>query len=219
MALTPEMEAALQQYGVTPFLAIRITLPTYTIRILDGAATLVIAGETFTGSDPTYGTLASVDSTASGIVSEAPNMRIVMNPPTNTAAADLADPLVQGSPVSLLIGLVNPLTGIVVPSPMTEFYGELDLPILHVDHGSRQLEYEIVSVFERMFEIGEGVAFSNSFHKSIYPGEDGLQYVTGVGIQIPWGADSPRPNITNIMPGNTLPAGNTIQDAVRGFFF
>nr|AGU09962.1 hypothetical protein [uncultured organism] len=95
----------------------------------------------------------------------------------------------QGSPVYIYVGAVNPATGAVVPDPYLLAALELDVPILHKEENSRSLEYECVSVFERLFETDEGARLSPGFHKSIWPGELALDDVTGVAQTFYWGVE------------------------------
>ena len=54
---------------------------------------------------------------------------------------------------------------------------------------------EAVSVWERLFDDGEGVRLTNAYHQSAWPGELGFEFVTAVQRQLPWGADTPRPSV------------------------
>src|SRR3546814_20326641 len=88
----------------------------------------------------------------------------------------------QGSVVSLWLAAVDRATGAVIPEPLLLFTGELDQPTLTVDKGSRELEFECVSGFERLFDNEEGLRLADSWHQSVWPGEMGLANVTGIKI-------------------------------------
>jgi len=170
-----------------------------TIRLLDGAGSVSFnAGggvETFTGSDPVFGVLSAIDEIADGVGDEAPGLSITLLPASDAAAVDLANPTMQGSPVTLWLGAVDRATGAVIADPLMIFYGELDQPTLVIDKGVRELEFECVSGFERMFENDEGARLADSFHQNVWPGETGLAQVTGITRTIYWGVEAPRATV------------------------
>lgn len=187
MALTAAMETALDGAAVTLFVAVKIELPGATIRLCDGAGMVSIGGELFTGIDDTYGVLAGLDAVTDGIDSEAPRCRISLHPPSPLAgAAFLADD-VQGAAVTLWEGVVDPVTGIVVDGADTFFVGEIDLANMTIPAGGLVVELDCNSVFERFFDDNEGARLSPAWHKSFWPGELGLDMITGVTRKLPWG--------------------------------
>ena len=146
-------------------------------------------GRTFTGKDGTFGTISAVETISDGFGDSAPAVSITFLPASDAAAADLAAPTMQGSPVYIYAGAVNPVTGAVIPDPHLLALMELDVPTLHKETNSRSLEYECVSVFERLFETDEGARLAPGFHKSIWPGELALDEITGVTQTIFWGVE------------------------------
>ena len=199
--LAHDLDLELAKVGVTVFGAVEIVLPSHTLRLLDGAGRAVINGSLYTGRDATYGVLASVDTIGDGIDDSAPAARITLMPPSETATAILADPAAQGGQVTLLFGAIDAATGLVIADPYVVFVGELDVATVMVDQNERSLQYDVVSVFERLFDQDEGVRLNGPWHASIWPGELGLQYVSAIQQQMPWGADGPRPTlITDVTP-------------------
>jgi hypothetical protein len=97
----------------------------------------------------------------------------------------------QGSRVTVLVGVVDPATGIAIGTPEVLFLGEIDVPTLRLGEKSRQVEFTVVSVFERLFEVDEGERASDGFHQSIWPGELGLSLVNGTEEKLWWGAKAP----------------------------
>lgn len=192
MPLETAMAAALEGQHALLFTAVEIQLPSETLRLLDGAGAVTFGGRTFVGQDPALGVLASIEALTDG-GEEAPSVRIAVLPPTNTAMATLADPLAQGGAVFIWLGVMAPTTGAVVGEPELLFAGEIDVPVLEVGRGQRLLTLDCVSIFDRFFEDREGVRLTNSFHQSVWPGELGLEFVTGVKRQMPWGSDQVRP--------------------------
>jgi hypothetical protein len=87
----------------------------------------------------------------------------------------------------------------VVPDPYLLFDGVIDVPVLSFSEGSRQVAFDVVSNFERLFLDDEGSRLSPAAHKSIWPGETGLDDVTGIVRQVLWGPGDP---ITGSAPGS-----------------
>ena len=195
MALTLAHDAALSAPAVTIFCALEIVLPTGPLRLLDGAGTVTFGGRTFTGRDPVFGALATLEIDGDGMDGEAPELTAVIHPPSNTAAAILANPAQQGAVVSLWMGVLDPVSGLVVPDPDLLFVGEVDVPELSVGEDTRALSIRCVSIFERFFEVQEGVRLNDAFHQSIWPGERGFEYAVDLERQLPWGQDAPAPGV------------------------
>lgn len=191
MSLTPQVTAALAEPAIGMFCAIRLTYPTFTLRLLDGAAVLVLNGETFTGYDETYGALIGLENITDGGSDQAPRARIILNPPTNAALAALAAPDAQGSRVEIWEGVFNTATGLVIPDADLAFDGEVDQPVYSPK--SRNLTLDCNSSFEGFFSVQEGVRLTDSWHQSIWPGERGLEYQTAIRSTLPWGSEVARP--------------------------
>lgn len=206
----PVLTAALSQPVITFFGAIKIQLPSGTIRLLDGAGVIVIGGETYTGEDPNFGTINSIDQIAENIGDEAPELILSLYPKDGAAAATLASPAMQGSLVTVLFGALDTATGLPIGTPEVVFLGEIDIPTLSSETNSRSVEFTIVSVFERMFENEEGIRASDGYHQSIWPGELGLQYMTGTGGKLYWATNKPA--------GTYSPNGGSYGGG-RGFEF
>lgn len=190
-SLTPQMDAALAAASPTWFGAVRIDLPDHTLRLLDGAGFAVFDGGTYVGRDPVYGVLAAIDEISDGVGDEAPAIGLSLHPASDAAAADLASPAMQGSKVSIFVGAIDRASGLVVPDPELLFVGELDVPTLRSTRNGRSLELEVVSTFERFFADDEGARLADGFHRSVWPGEQGLAFVTGVEKTVYWGMDAP----------------------------
>lgn len=198
--LSPGLDTALAGAHVLLFVAVEIVLPGATIRLLDGPGNVQIFGNAYAGEDPTYGVLGPVEAISDGTDAEAPRISISLFPPTTAAAVTLAAGNAQGSAVNVYFGALNPATGLVVDDPDLIFVGEIDVPILRVAKGSRVLEYEVASVWDRFFRNDEGARLTDAFHQSIWPGERGFEYVTEVQRQLPWGVDGPRPSVIRDIP-------------------
>jgi hypothetical protein len=195
---TMQMDAELAKPAATIFGAIEILLPGYALRLVDGAAVLSFGGEVFSGRDPTFGTLDSIDPISDGSGDTAPEISVTLLPASDASSSALAAADMQGSQIALWLGAINPDTGSVIPDPYLLFLGELDVPTLEADEHTRQLLYSAVSVFERFFQGDEGQRLSPTWHESVWPGEKGFSAVTGVENPVYWGTDAPAPTVSTV---------------------
>jgi len=209
----PTLTAALAEDGVTMFCAVRIALPSYTLLLLDGAGQVTFNSETYIGLDPNFGALDSVDVISGGEGDQAPELSLVIAPPSATAAATLSSPNMQGSQVYIYVGAINPATGLVRGAPELKFMGEIDVPTLTSSNGQRSLEYSIISVFDRLFDVDEGIRASDGWHQSIWPGERGLEYMTGTDKNLYWGGKPPATTQASSPAFGRLTAGQYAQYA------
>lgn len=195
-ALTPQLDIALRSANPTIFGALSFALPGYTLNLLDGAGQVSFGGKTFLGEDATFGVLSDVEELTDGAGDSAPSFTITLIPSDTAAAATLAAPTMQGASVQLFIGALNPATGLAIPDPHLVFSGEIDVPTLHADEAGRRVEYEVTSVLERLFEDDESARLSPGHHRSIFPAEAGLDFVTGVDQPVYWGIATPANVVT-----------------------
>lgn len=187
------LKNALAQPAPLLFGALKIELPNHTIRLLDGSAVLQIGAETYAGIDELFGTLGGLSDLSEEIGDESPEVTVTMMPPDVSAAAVLSHPDMQGSVATIMVGAADPMTGAVIGAPEILFLGEIDVPTIGVDEsGARTVEFTIVSVFERLFEVEEGQRASNGWHQSIWPGELGLEFMTGTDVNLYWGVKPPK---------------------------
>ena len=193
--MDPALKSALSQPSVLLFGALKIELPSYTLRLVDGSANIVIGGETYVGQDATFGTIAEMSELTEEIGDSAPEITVALFPPDVTATAVLSHPSMQGSRATLMVGAVDPISGIAIGAPEILFMGEIDVPTITLEqNGARKVEYTIVSVFERLFEVEEGQRASNGWLQSIWPGDLGLEHMTGTDVNLYWGAKPPQGN-------------------------
>ena len=184
--LPPALAAALA--GDRPLLVgmVEIDLPSYTLRLLDGAAELMIGGVKWTGRDPIYGVLDTIKGLSDQVGDQAPSVEIGLIPATTASLATLMDPSVQGSAVTISLASVDMATGIVTPTYVL-FSGELDVPTVTWGANDRRLAYKCGSVADRLFATEEGRRLSDAFHQKVWPGEAGLAFMTEVEQEVDWG--------------------------------
>jgi hypothetical protein len=192
----PALTAALAVDGVWLFGAIRIDLAGIGGRpgplcLIDGAGRLTINGEVYSGSDDVFGSIESIDAISEAEGEEAPEIRLSMLAPQAGGAAQLANPAMQGREVRVMVGAMNPHTGLVIGQPEVKFLGEIDVPTLEVSEAGRRVEFSIVSVFERLFEVEDGSRAQDGWHQSYHPGERGFEFMTGTDKNLYWGGKKP----------------------------
>ncbi|AYJ87674.1 hypothetical protein D3Y57_19265 [Sphingomonas paeninsulae] len=181
------MVTALQANPTTLFGALQIDLKSgQTVRVLDGCASLTFNGGTFTGLDPLFGTIAAIDTIEDGFGDEAPALSFNFIPASGASIAALAVPANQGSRVRVWLGALDTSYN-VVADPILLFDGELDQITPTVGKDKRELDVDAVSGMERFFDNQEGVRLSPTFHKSLWPGETGLDNITGLENKVFWG--------------------------------
>jgi len=162
------------------------------IRLCDGGF-VNFGGNIYSGSDAAFGTIAAVEPISEGVGDEIPAGRISFLPVSTASAATLSQPGYQGSRMRFWIGEVDAATGLITGTPKLMFDGQTDRTVLKTGKAMRILEMEFVSRAERLFVQNEGNSLSVNFHKSIYPGELGLDNATGVSTSVAWGvASAPR---------------------------
>ena len=193
--MSPAMEAALGADRATIFGAIRMDLPGRTVRLLVGSGFVRFSVdgtiETFTGSDDVVGVFSAIDTLTDGMGDEAPALSLTFIPAKDAAAAQLASVAMQGSPVRLWLGAIDPMSGLVIGDPLLLFNGLLDVASLKVSSTGRTVDYEITSIFEDFFLSDDGARLSDTFHQYLWPDELGCAFVTYVAGQIYWGTSSP----------------------------
>lgn len=167
-----------------------IALPGRTIRLCDGAF-VNWGGNTYTSEDEDFGTIESIDQVTEAISDEAPSGKLTMLPPEPVEAAALFQPEAQGSAMRFWLAEIDPSTGTVIGTPENLFSGFLDNITYRVGKSRRAVEIEFMSQAERLFWIREGNVLSPRFHSTVWPGEKGLNFATGVQLAVPWGIAGP----------------------------
>lgn len=217
MALNPTLAAALEGQAIRQFTAIRIEFSdAYVINLLDGSGTVTFTVDgspvTFTGRDPTYGMLASATTLRETIATESPRFTFSLMPPTADAVGSLADPAHQGSPVRVWWGVVNEMTGAAIGVPELLWAGRLDFVKTILAEGSLIAEVETVSAYDRLYVVEEGARLNGVFHKSIWPGETGLDFVVAAGLTQYWGTEAPAAPIKSMPSTYPGAGGGPVRD-------
>ena len=189
--------AALQGAAPTIVHLVTVTLSGATVRWLDtgGSGFVVWGANTYSAEDATYGALGAIGAVEDGADGQATvcDLTILCD---GTAMALWIDPARQGSRVTIHVGAVNPATGLLIGEPELIFRGELDQPRLAVGRG-QTLIFDCITEEARMLEPNDEQRLTDSFHKSVWPGELGYDKVTELEQTVFWRADDPRGSIVS----------------------
>jgi len=200
--LAPATAAALDETRALIFGAVSIALPGGTVRLLDGAAEVFIGGHKYAGRDGDWGVLDSISGLAEAVDDNSPVVTLSMIPSGDLALSTMLDPANQGSEVQIMIGVLNMATGALIGEPYVLFHGEMDVPTVQFRANDRRVSLRVSSWAERLFALEEGRRLSAPFHKSIWAGELGLDFVTGVEVPVPWGQEA---NTSSVQVRSNLP--------------
>jgi len=184
--LSPELAAAMRGERPLLFGMVEVNLPDHDIFLLDGSGQVMVGNRLFVGRDPTYGVLDSIKNLGDSVGDKSKAVTITLLPSSSASLAELVRPEVQGSQVTVSIGVLDIQTGLCTGTYVLQT-GQLDVPIIKWGKNTRSLEYNVTGVGERMFQTEEGKRLSDSWHQSVWPGETGLSLVTDVETYVPWG--------------------------------
>lgn len=185
--LDPALKAALAGRRVLFFGAVELALPDRTVRLLDGAGEVPISGERFSGRDPDWGVLDTVRGLEESLADTAGTVTISTIPASTMTLAAMLDPALQGSPVRIMVGAINPASGLPIGECYVPFQGEFDIANVRWLMNDRRVDIRCNGIGERLFAIEEGRRLSSAFQGATWPGELGLAFVTGVDTDVPWG--------------------------------
>lgn len=214
--MSPAMEAALAGERAIVFAAIDMDTPDRKVRLLvnggfidipasgyllseDGSPLLDEAGHPiaaeatrYESRDDVFGVFSSIEEITDGVGAEAPSVQLTLTPPAETPVGQVAAVELQGSPVRIWVGVVDPVTGQVIGEPMLLISGDIDTAAIQIDEeGNLSVVDEITSVFEEFFLANDLARLSDGFHQYLWPGELGCSFVTWVTHQIYWGSEAP----------------------------
>ena len=202
----------MERIGVTGL--IKIELPGgVTIRLSDGGE-FVWGAETFVPRHATYGAVAQVEGLEEGVGNEVPDLQILLNPPSATAAADLVQPGAQKSRVRCWVAQYDLDTNAVTDPGDPLFDGFLDQAKLTRGPGKFQLGLSVVSMLEQLFELNIGNSLNPTFHKAVWPAETGEDHATGLVLQDAWGVEAPPSGSSGTSGGGSGGGGGSWADRV-----
>lgn len=193
----------LMMTGLAEFL-----LPTGAVRLCDGGF-CYSDGNKFVSYDPVFGGIKSVEEIGVGVGDKAPAFRLIFAPRSTAAAAQLSQPSFQGSAIRFWEASLNRATNAVIEKKILAV-ALLDQTRLRIGQGTRELVMDCVSENDLLFSRNRGNVLSPRFHKSIWPGELGLDNASGAILTDAWGVESPQRSY--VTPGGYGGGGFYNQD-------
>lgn len=182
--------------GPAPVLVhlITLTLPSATVRWTFEGGFVVWDANTYAFTDATYGTLGSISNIEDGSTGNATpfDFTVLCDSVAMTA---LIAPASQGSSVTVHLGSVDFATGLLVGEPELLFRGELDQPAIS-SGASQGLSFQCITEETRMLEPNEEQRLTSSFHKAVWPGEEGYDFVVDLLQKVFWREDDVNTGIS-----------------------
>ncbi|HEY1605626.1 MAG TPA: hypothetical protein VGF77_08495 [Allosphingosinicella sp.] len=191
--------------AITVTVLAKFELPTATIRLCDGGA-VTWGSDAYAAEDPVFGTIQSAAVPDETISDQAPGARLTFIPHSDAAAIDLSQPIFQNSRVRFWFAEVARATGAVTGTPEQLADMRLDMTTLRVAKGSRLLDMDLITTADRLMNIEDGNVLSPRFHKKVWPGETGLDTMTGATTTKAWGVQAP-PRGTVAVGGSAIGGG------------
>lgn len=177
----------------------RIDLPDHTMRLCDGGF-CYFEGVRYAASDSIFGVLAGVETVEEKLGDNAPGGKLSFFPPDATSAATLMANY-QNSRMRFWFGQIGDDLKTVINAELLADV-QIDTTTTILSQGRRVWEVEYVSRAEKLFLRNEGNALSPRFHKSIWPGERGLDNATGLVRSVAWGTESAPRGTTSLSSGS-----------------
>jgi hypothetical protein len=168
---------------------VKIELPIRTLYLSDGGQ-VKWGAETYQESDADFGSIYAFEPQREGFGDMAPGSVLTFVPADGAAAATLSQPTYQNSRMRLWLAEVD-ATGNVTGTPELIEDMLLDSTVLRVNRGERILDLGMISRAEKLFLANEGNGCTARFHKSVWPGELGLDNANGAQVTVAWGVESP----------------------------
>ena len=173
---------------------VRLDLASGPVCLTDGGF-CTFGGELYSGEDDGAAfILSSVGAIKDGEGATTTRLDITVLPKDDDAAAEIGNPAAQGSRVQWWEAVIDPVTGLVVGEPELKFDGEIDKPKFSVG-GSWAMVIECGTQAERQLEDNADWRLNHAFHSTVWPGEEGLVFVTGVTRKIEWRERPPNPGL------------------------
>lgn len=195
--LSPALLSATQQPRVLIFGSVVFGFASGTVRLLDGSGEVIVGGVKFSGRDSTWGAIDTIKGLGDQSGDQAPVVTVGVIPSSTASVAALSDPSLQGTPVAIQIGSVDTATGLPIGDSYVLFLGQIDNSTVRWADHDRRVDIRCIAAAEKLFAIEEGLRLSDTFHQTVWPGELGMEFVTGVEDWVPWGqqVDFSKPQI------------------------
>lgn len=176
---------------------VTVALPDHTIRWADGGF-VRWGDDAYRSVDARFGRLSSIGEIVDGVDDDASPVEIEVIPTSLESLEDLIAIDAQGGVVTIHLGAVDDVTGLLIGEPYRLHRGRLDRPI--VSMGAMTLTYEILTAEALGLEPNEDQRLSDAFHQSVWPRERGYEHQTDGDKKVFWRDDDPNNAIGYISP-------------------
>lgn len=179
--------------------------PVQYVRFLDGfgpASSLTFGGLTFRGSSDTWGAIGPVAAITDEVAGQAGTLEFVLYPPSDAAGLAFQDAADETATVKVWgPGAISLSTGLPVATPDLIWFGYISDAVLTQGRGKCQVAVTVIDGFGRLLDRGDGFTLNDATHKSIRAGEKGLEFVSDVARDVPWGAAAKQISVTSTVIG------------------
>ncbi len=169
---------------------VKIELPSTTIRLCDGGF-CYFGGEKYTSEDTLFGSIAGVDEFEAMLGDTAEDATLLFNTTETAEPAEISSASFQNSRARFWMGKLD-WDGKTVVNATQLMDGLVDYTTLRLKENSRTVEMTFIGRAEKLFLRQEGNTLDPRFHKSVWPGEKGLDNATGARVTVAWGVGSAR---------------------------
>ncbi len=183
------LKSDLQAAAFTSFVLFSIALAAGAVRLSSGGE-ISYGGNTYYPENTSYGRLDTIPAIADGADDQVPTCEVNIILPSAAAKALWTVAADQGVSAVVMMGTINRSTGVVI-GVETLFTGEYNCPEFMVSGGEDRVVLLLTGQLGRLLEPNHERKLSPAFHKSIWPGELGLDNVTRLTRKIPWRASDP----------------------------
>lgn len=167
---------------------LRVDLPTHDIRFSEGGE-VEYDGDVYSPEDSVFGAIREIENFTAGEADEAPSLAIIWTPKDAAAAISLSQPSSQQAFVEHRILSIDRDTNAVLTNDRV-FTGMVNTVEINGDINVFDLRMEISTEIDRLLNTDKGNKLSRAFHRSVWPGETGLDFMTGTQNPVPWGDDT-----------------------------
>lgn len=146
---------------------------------------------TFTGSDSTFGTIASFEVFESGVGDLVEGGTISFAPPADAAASAWWRADLENTRLRVWLGEIDPADSVTLTDaePIADWL--VDTASREQSNGRDVLIVQFMARDRKFFEIRQGNVCSDTFHQSIWPGERGFENCTDAQQFFAWGVAAP----------------------------
>lgn len=171
-------------------LILKIDLPGHTIRLSEGGEVDYDGGR-YAPIDGTFGVVTDYQDFTSGEADIAPAFELTWGIKDIAAAVALSNPASQGALVDFRVLSIDRDTNAVLLSHPI-FVGLVDSTELIGGERQYEMPMGFITEIDKLINTDKGNRLNRSFHRSIWAGEMGLDFMTGTTIPGAWGEESRR---------------------------